>query len=182
MSSRLLNWVILAMMAFFGVKVFAHARLLPNGVINPRLGPGGVNSAGIKTGPCGGLARSAQPSVLAPGSTITVNWEETIDHPGRFEIYFSPGGDTGFQLLKTIPDNQGAGMPLPHQFSTTVTLPNVNCVDCTLQLIQVMTENPANPSLYYSCSDIRLQAGSTNPLPTPVPAPGPAPQPNCKAD
>ncbi len=181
MSSRVLTWMILVMMAFFGVKVFAHARILPNGMLSPRLTATGVNDAGIKTGPCGGLARSAVPAVLAPGSTITLNWEETIDHPGRFEIYFSQAGDTGFQLLKTVQDNQGAGVPTPHQFSTTVTLPNVTCTDCTLQLIQVMTENPANPSLYFSCADIRLQSGTTNPSPTPAPAPSPAPQPNCKA-
>lgn len=181
MSSRWLRWALIAMVASFGVKVFAHARLKANGVISPRVNAMGVNDPGVKVGPCGGFARLA-PTVFAPGSTINLAWEETIDHPGRFEFYFSTANDANFQLLKTVNDDQNAGVALPHQYTTTVTLPNVTCTDCTLQMIQVMTEVPASPSYYYSCTDIRLQAGAPapTPVPTPVPTPQPTPQPNCK--
>lgn len=177
MNSRLLRWALALTVASFGIKVFAHARLKPAGTLAPR-----STDPGIKIGPCGGLPRTANPPMLAPGSTITVNWEETIDHPGRFEFYFSPANDVGFVLLKTVPDT--ATGPLPHQFSTTVTLPTTPCTDCTLQMIQVMTENPAAPTYYYSCMDLRTQAVGTAPAPTPVPvpAPTPAPAPNCKPE
>lgn len=153
--------------------VFAHARLKPGGNLPPR-----STNAGIKTGPCGGLARSANPTVFQKGSTMTVSWEETINHPGRFEFYFSMSGDSGWQLLKSVPDDQNGG-GLPHQFSTTLDLPNVDCTECTIQMIQVMTENPANPSLYYSCADIILQT-VTGPVVPPVPpTPSPNPDPVC---
>lgn len=173
MNSHLLKIIVAICVALFGVKVFAHARMKPTGTLVPR-----STNPGLKVGPCGGIARTATPAVFAPGSTIPIDWEETINHPGRFEFYFSTAGDAGFTLIKSIPDNQDNNV-LPHQYSTTLTLPNVSCTDCTLQMIQVMTENPANPSYYYSCADIQLQSGapSPTPIPTPTPAPAPAPQP-----
>ncbi len=178
MTSKFLRVLLLVLVATFGIKVFAHARIKVTGALVPR-----NNDAGIKTGPCGGVPRLAQPAVYPPGATITVTWEETINHPGRYEFYFSPANDQNFQLLQTVVDTQDGG-GLPHQYSTQLTLPNVQCTDCTLQMIQVMTENPANPSLYYSCADIRLQAGAPGPTPgptpTPSPTPAPGPAPNCK--
>ena len=150
----------------------AHARLKANPAIKIR-----STSDGIKTGPCGGLPRSATPAVLTAGQTVTVEWEETIYHPGQFEIYFSAANDQNFSLLKTIPQDQN-NQNLPHQFSTTITLPNVACQACTLQLIQVMLENPNVPTYYYSCADMQLTASSTT-ITTPTPAPTPAQ--NCPA-
>ncbi len=131
---------------------FAHTRVKANSTLVPR-----SSSDSIKSGPCGGLPRSASPVVLEPGQTITVQWEETINHPGRFEFYFSQAGDANWTMMKTIADDKNGTNDLPHQFSTTLTMPAVTCTDCTIQLIQVMTENATNPSYYYSCSDIKLQ-------------------------
>jgi hypothetical protein len=152
----------------------SHTRLKASPGVAPR-----STNAGIKTGPCGGFARIAAPPTLNAGSTLRVTWEETIDHPGRFEIYFSNAGMAGFVLLKTVIDNQtGAGSgPTPHQYFTDITLPNVTCTDCTLQLIQVMTENPLSPSLYYSCADMVLVPNGTTPSPTPMPSPTPGATP-----
>ena len=170
MSSRLLFVFLVIAVSFFGVKVFAHARLKPLGGLVPR-----SSNAGIKVGPCGGYPRTSNPVVFSPGQTITVEWEETINHPGRFEFYFSSANETNFQLLKTVIDTQDTGA-LPHQYSTTLTLPNASCNDCTLQMIQVMTENPQSPSLYFSCADLKLQSAGS------PPTPGPSPAPSCKAD
>ena len=134
----------------------AHARWALDGVTPPR-----NDNAGIKTGPCGGVARTTNPAVFAPGETITVTWEETIDHQGHFIISFSEANDVGFEqnvLIggpEQLPDDQN-GTPLPHQFSTTITLPNVECDACTLQLIQYMERSMSN---YYSCADIKLVVG-----------------------
>lgn len=142
----------------------AHARLLNSTAIKIR-----STNPGVKVGPCGGYARVAQPAVITGGQTITVTWEETIYHPGRFEFYFSTGGDQNFTLLKSVTNNQ-QGMPLPHQFSTTLAIPDVNCDACTFQMIQVMLENPAIPTYYYSCADMQVKGTVTAPSPTPTPA------------
>jgi hypothetical protein len=108
-----------------------------------------------------------------------VNWQETINHPGYFRIYFSTAGDTNFTQLAQITDNQnGGGL---HNFTAQVTLPNVTCTDCTLQVIQYMTESDP-PSLYFACADLQLvgagptgtPAATTAPTPTPNPAGGTA--------
>ncbi len=150
---------------------FAHARLLPGGSLPPR-----NTNAGLKTGPCGGVARTLAPKSFVAGQDITVEWEETVNHPGRFEFYFSEAGDTNFQLLKSVPDTQDSGDP-PHRYSTSLTLPNLTCTACTIQMIQVMTENPALPRNYYSCADIQLTATPTQPGPNPIPTPSPTPSP-----
>lgn len=147
---------------------FAHARLKASNNIVIR-----SNNAGIKTGPCGGVARAAIPADLVGGQKVTVNWEETIQHPGRYEFYFSESGDTNFKLLATVVDTQDDSATLPHQYSVELTMPDISCTACTLQMIQVMTENPANPRNYYSCADIKLT--STTPVP-PVP---PTPPEDC---
>lgn len=139
----------------------AHARWTLNGSVVPR-----STNSGIKTGPCGGIARTGTPKVFQPGSTITVQWEETINHPGRFEIYFSPANDANFVLLRTVVDTQNGGLN-----TASITLPTAPCAACTLQLIQVMTEDPNNPSLYYSCADIQLTGTATVPPATPPIAP-----------
>jgi hypothetical protein len=157
--------LVLASMIFLTPTLtFAHARLKPSVGVLPR-----STNAGIKSGPCGNFPASLNPPTLTGGQQLTLTWEETIDHPGRYEIYFSQSGDQNFVLLATIPDIQGNTIPLPHQYSHTVTLPDVNCNNCTLQMIQVMTENPANPSLYFSCADMKVVASSPNPAPPVVP-------------
>lgn len=146
---------------------WGHARLKTANGIVPR-----SSSAGLKTGPCGNVARTSNVATYRSGESITVQWEETVNHPGRFEFYFSQANDANWVLLKSVDDMQDNSATLPHQYSTSLTLPNATCTDCTLQMIQVMTENPASPSLYYSCADIRLQSTGG-----PLPNPGPVPQP-----
>ncbi len=148
-----------------------HARLKPSSTTPPR-----NNSTGLKSPPCGGIARTSTPKTYKPGEEIEVQWEETINHPGYFKVSFSKENDANFEEYVLIPnfvDNQDAPIAngVYHPFSAKVKLPNISCETCTLQLIQYMTENPANPSLYYSCSDIRL---SDTPGPGSTPA-GPPP-------
>ena len=117
----------------------------------------------IKIAPCGGVgptsAGGAQRTRLQAGSTITVTFKETIQHPGYFRIAFSPDGLTGFDehiLVPMIADTDG------EDYSAPVQLPTTPCDACSLQLIQCMdaTLPPvASCNNYYSCSDIVLTAG-----------------------
>ena len=157
---------------------YAHARLLPAGLLKPR-----STSAGLKTGgACGGIPRGTSPTVLKAGSKIKVEWEETVNHVGSFRFAFSPANDMGFDqnVLATVPDTLGADKPLPHSYTVDLTVPSTLCESCTIQLIQIMMDVPASPSNYYSCADIRIVAGdapTTTPVPeaTPVPASTPVP-------
>jgi hypothetical protein len=132
----------------YGAVAHAHANLVSP---TPR------NNIANKTGPCGGIPRTSNPHVAHVGSTLQVDWVETVDHPGYYRLLFSMAGDQNFQVLKdNIPDRSFAPGTSMNSYTDTVTLPSMTCTDCTLQLIQVMAENPAAPSYYYSCADIKL--------------------------
>jgi len=120
-----------------------------------------------KIGPCGadGSTRTTTVTEFRPGETITVTWDEYIDHPGHFRIAFDSDGDDDFPLpnnpdddfpsvlVDQIPDRQGGGL-----YEQQVTLPNIACDNCTLQLIQIMTTQVPYDSFYFQCADITLSA------------------------
>src|SRR5690606_17740409 len=104
----------------------------------------------------------------APGATITLSWFEFIDHPGHYRVAFDQDGDDDFiepttatdlynsdaVLLDGIPDEDGV-----HDYEVEVTLPDVECESCTLQILQIMTDKPPfgdGNDLYYHCIDLRL--------------------------
>ena len=129
----------------------------------------------LKTGPCGvaGGVRTNNVSYFEPGETIEVLWNEYIDHPGHYRIAFDPDGDDDFVdpatmmelysnkavLLDGIPD-QGRDNP---EYSAQITLPNITCDNCTLQVIQVMYDKPPYTTpgndIYYQCADLVLKVG-----------------------
>lgn len=118
--------------------------------------------------------RSENVSVFVPGSTITMVVEEYIDHAGRIRVAFDPDGadlsDFNDNVLLDVSDPREAGLSEdnPRVWELEVTLPNVTCDNCTLQVVQVMevdTEtpaaDPATASTYYTCADITLAAQGT---------------------
>jgi MYXO-CTERM domain-containing protein len=128
---------------------------------------------------------AARTSTYLPGATVTVMWAETINHPGWFRIAFQPAGE-GFALpiagagADRFPDVDATGTTdaagalilkdriADGTLQTEITLPNMECATCTLQFIQVMTNNPpydidqgaANNDLYFNCADITLAANA----------------------
>jgi hypothetical protein len=134
----------------------------------------------IKTGPCGesGSRRGSIVTELEPGATITVTWDETIGHEGHYRVAFDDDGQD-FQQPTTIQsvDNRtiladGIDDPSGQQagWKAEVTLPDVECDNCTLQLIQVMSTAPSNwpeSSLYFQCADITLRTGAGPGTPPP---------------
>lgn len=124
-----------------------------------------------KFGPCGvtGSERGGDITVFRAGETITVRWTETIDHPSHYRIAFDPDGHDGFVdppemmdaysnelvLLDLIADRTGGGA-----YEAEITLPDVACDRCTLQLIQVMYDKPPytvpGNDIYYQCADLVL--------------------------
>jgi hypothetical protein len=111
------------------------------------------------TPPCGGLPRSATPLSMQAGSQLRLRWHETIDHPGSYRISFGRStGPTfnGNQLGDMVLDNAVMGT-----YSATVTLPSTPCTDCTLQLIQI-SSNQAPPAGQVTPSGFREYAFCTD--------------------
>jgi hypothetical protein len=129
-----------------------------------------------KSGPCGSVtdARTENVTAFLPGQTITVTWDETVNHPAHYRISFDMDGQDDFAdpvtqydfytnaavLLDNIADSDGGS------YSVDVTLPDVECTNCTLQLIQVMYD--AAPygdgnDLYFQCADLVLDPNANMP-------------------
>jgi len=114
-----------------------------------------------KTGPCGTAAIKYGANTYTPGQTITVKWNETVNHPGCFVVEWSKDNNATFTNLATVKHTTVGATPRP--YSTTVTLPTGDCQNCTLRLIQHMLASdtaacpPATPaagSLYFSCAQM----------------------------
>lgn len=129
----------------------------------------------IKDPPCGAPAATSERGdvvhVFEPGETITLEYDEYIPHPGHFRVSFDVNGEDDFVspagpddlytndavLLDGIAPHDPAG-PGGYR-SVDVTLPDVECDNCTLQFVQIMTDRvPYDPvtSLYYNCLDVVL--------------------------
>jgi MYXO-CTERM domain-containing protein len=128
-----------------------------------------------KNGPCGvsNDARTKDASLITtfkPGEKVMVKFQETIQHPGHFEISFdsdgqdfpfpgeAPSATSGVTVLaNNIADKT------TNDYTYEVTLPNMECEKCTLQLVQVMTtKSPPyakSGDLYFQCADIAIKAG-----------------------
>ena len=134
-----------------------------------------------KEGPCGlaGSTRGTTTTTFLPGETITVEWDETIDHPGHYRISFDDDGNDSFQnpslpedafpqtLTDQIADRAGGG-----HYKQDITLPNISCTNCTLQLVQVMTTAVPYSSFYFQCADLVISDD---------PGPGPGDPGGCAA-
>jgi hypothetical protein len=150
-------------------------------VPTPRLA-GDLDAFTLKNGPCGQSAngRSENVSEFAPGETITVTIDEYIAHPGYFRVAFDEDGDGDFPI-RTDMDSVNASTDDPEsvnpldgatilgysyeagsmgEHSLQVTLPNVECENCTLQVIQFMYDklgNNMDDEYYYQCADLVLR-------------------------
>jgi uncharacterized protein (TIGR03382 family) len=128
-----------------------------------------------KAGPCGNgdSARGTKVTTFAPGETITVEWDETVDHPGHFRIAFDDDGNDF--MNPNNPDDNFAGTlaePIADKvgghYTAQVTLPTTPCTNCTLQLVQVMTTSVPYNSFYFQCADIQIgEGGGSNEPPPP---------------
>lgn len=135
----------------------------------------------------------ANVQTLRPGSTLHLVWDEYVAHPGWYRISFQQNGDTfeippasngptGTSAASNYPTENLTGKTdpgtgsliiadrIPHPtLSMDVTLPNVECNNCTLQLIQMMTDKPpystatSSDDIYFACVDLVLSASASIP-------------------
>jgi hypothetical protein len=140
-----------------------------------------------KDAPCGGtsVTETGAVTTFRAGQTITVRWQETVGHSGHFRISLardradlidpvvetSTGdGVTGTSLSAEImspvaypvladglfPRDDVSGAQA-EPFSTTVTLPDEECEDCTLQVEQFMSQHGPG-YFYHHCANVRIVA------------------------
>ena len=152
----------------------------------------GMTGSGLKERHCGEGAldrRSDTVTTYTAGDTITVKFWETIPHPGYFRISFDADGQddfvdpptpraTGYSaavladvIYPSTPAEASQRWGQENTYEFQVTLPDVACDRCTLQMIQFMEDKLADGDpdndIYYSCADLVL-------LPRALPYPGPA--------
>ena len=157
----------------------------------PRLdGEAGGNQ--LKSRPCGqnANARTTTVTEYTGGETITITFNEYIDHPSYYRIALDIDGDDDFPYrpeMNTSQDgddptssdapvsdisqmldvyilgyflNDEGGFGQEHMYSAMVTLPNIDCANCTLQLIQFMYND--DQPYYYQCADITITASDSS--------------------
>lgn len=128
------------------------------------VGVSGNDGHKIGSAPCGNVARTGKYVQMEAGASVEVQWKETVDHVGCFQIAISTDDDKTFKVLKQI--NDEAGTVVPAMYKDTITLPaGMTCKNCTLQLRQLMQSAnvpctpDADPTMavngtYFSCADI----------------------------
>jgi len=79
--------------------------------------------------------RGSTTNTFAPGAALTIEFAETIDHVGRFRVAFDDDGadqaDFDAHVLADTADPIFTAGP----HTIDVTLPDVECDRCTLQLV-----------------------------------------------
>lgn len=192
--------LIVGSLCLFTSVAQAHISIDLGGTHKSRYSDAGLK--GSPCGMAGG-ARGTNIYTYKPGATITVSLVETVPHPGYFRIAFDNDGDDGFVtpsgtdgamgacagdpkcgpgkadycnnasvLLDNLDAHAAGGLNTKRTFS--VTLPNVECTNCTLQIIQVMNDlnihgapYPAD-DIYYQCIDLVLSKTAMDVTGTPV--------------
>ena len=149
---------------------------------------GSANGQNLKNAPCGQATnmRTATVATFTPGQMVEIKIEEYIDHTGYYAVSFDDDGDDGFpypransDAVDPDTDDPMAMMPIGDQVlgyhfdadmncymqpnrecTITVKMPNVNCENCTLQVVQFMYDKTGNQNPdehYYQCADIKIE-------------------------
>ena len=153
----------------------AHAHLH---LVAPAARDGGEE---LKDAPCGaaGSVRGATVTTFEAGQTIEIVIDEYIDHPSHYRVAFDVDGHDDFADPVCVENCETSG-PDPvfapgdpaivlldfvvddpaREQTLTVTLPDVVCDRCTLQVIQVMYDKRpytiGGNDNYYQCADLVL--------------------------
>ncbi|MEO5922645.1 MAG: SCE4755 family polysaccharide monooxygenase-like protein [Bryobacteraceae bacterium] len=157
-----------------------------------KLGPCGGASANAK-----GPANPGMPSGIVTkaigGSKLHIKVQETVYHPGHYRISLAVNSreelpadpevtlrqsERGDQSVSAVIMNPVKPPVLvdglwPHQakmadaLETDITLPNISCAKCTLQIAQFMAEHGRNKDgdfTYHHCAELNITADATKPI------------------
>jgi hypothetical protein len=136
----------------------------------------------LSRGPCGQRQNGRlddEVHVFRPGESIDVVWEVYVQHVSYFRLALDADGDDSFSARRSMPSDPVADDPtlLPpgegeiildyiedrtgdiDRVERRVTLPDVECERCTLQLIQFTYGLPIDEATYHQCADLVLDDG-----------------------
>jgi hypothetical protein len=143
----------------------------------------GIPDSTLSRGPCGQRDDGRLPdrvSVFSPGQSIEVVWDVYVQHVSYFRIAFDAEGADSFSTRTSLPADAAADEPTllaPAEGETIlayiedhtgdidhveqqVTLPDVACDQCTLQVTQFTYGLPLRDATYYQCADLVLAGPS----------------------
>lgn len=123
----------------------------------------------IKDAPCGhpdNPPGESPPQIYQTGETVTIVVDEFVAHEGHLRIAWAENDEdivtiNGYDDFNNFPgvlmDNI-IDEPGMKQFVFELTMPEQECENCTLQVIQVMYDGDGfqESDLYYTCADITL--------------------------
>jgi hypothetical protein len=201
MNSHKLTLSALIASALFASSAHAH--------INAYLGDATGRNGDMKALPCDGDRGDGPVYTYEPGATIDIKVDEFVPHPSYFRIAFDVDGQDFIEPRSISPIEKGRACKYnsydqcmgadfcndetvlldnlePHPtifpgktYNWTIKLPDVECENCTLQIIQVMEdtihgaycpwdmasckgEPNAVQDIYHRCFDLKLQKGAEN--------------------
>jgi uncharacterized protein (TIGR03382 family) len=130
-----------------------------------------------KTAPCGGGTATTDVTNYTPGQTITIEVDETIDHPGHYRVAIAQDeaslpapppvtvgatacGSVPIQATPTMPilaDGLFVDLTAPQAAATAqIQLPaGMTCENCVMQVIEFMSDHAA-PCFYYHCAKVNI--------------------------
>jgi hypothetical protein len=129
--------------------------------------------------PCGQRQNARRQDLLSefrPGEVIDVLVDVYVQHPSYFRFAFDVDGDDSFSVRASLPRDPASDDPTTlaagegelilgyvedptgdvERIEQRLTLPNVQCDNCTLQLTQFIYGLPLADATYHQCADIVL--------------------------
>lgn len=158
--------------ALIVVLALSYATIAYGHIVLSSPTPRSTNS-GIKSPyPCGpnGFGTGVR-TAMKPGVNI-IEWDETINHNGApYRIALSIGNDNGYDnviLVQHLKHNDAGTTTKRHKYK--LVLPDIDCAQCALQMINVMTDKESAAcdyptlksagskcsSVYHTCADISI--------------------------
>lgn len=130
---------------------------------------------------------------LQGGAKLHIKVQETVYHPGHYRVALAVNSRTELPPDPMVTTKAGARGPQsvsamiqnPPQvpvladglfahtaqsatpFETDITIPNINCPKCTLQIIEFMAEHGLNAEgefSYHHCADVQITADASKPI------------------
>jgi hypothetical protein len=165
----------------FAPVAAAHIRLLEPTARYDVVGENGIKSCpcgqGTSNRTCDAIANSSDPnrSTRVTRSVLTLRFEEYVGHDGTYRVAFDDDGaeiaDFNANILVPMvadPIGNMGNVGEGSIWEIDVTLPDMTCDNCTLQLIQAMNGQQTTPVVdpsgfgtYYTCVDLELVAPGT---------------------
>ena len=164
--------------------VFASEALAHLEVLDP---PPRYTRRDIKDGPCGiaGGVRGDSVATYTGGQTLDIRIDEFVEHPSHYRVAIDLDGDDDLADPVCIancddnrqppPEFEDPGVMVLGNFvdedareqTVTVTLPDVDCERCVLQVMQIMYDKRpyevGGNDNYYQCVDIAItRAGASS--------------------